>query len=85
MDKRYFPTLQGQYTQVFETQGEKYGKTALKRSFPIKNRVSIDERPNKGFAESVGDWEMDTIVGKGGKGTIVIGRQIQFVTSDEKT
>lgn len=51
--------------------GKKYGKTALKRSFPIKNRVSIDERPNKGFAESVGDWEMDTIVGKGGKGTIV--------------
>ncbi len=33
--------------------------------------MSIDERPNKGFAESVGDWKMDTIVGKGGKGTIV--------------
>ena len=33
--------------------------------------MSIDERPNEGFGESVGDLEMDTIVGKDGKGAIV--------------
>ncbi len=39
---------------------------------PIRNRVSIDERPdvvcNK---ERFGDWEIDTIIGKNGKGAIV--------------
>ena len=33
--------------------------------------MSIDERPSEGFGESVGDLEMDTIVGKDGKGAIV--------------
>ena len=31
----------------------------------------IDARPSIGYGESVGDWEMDTIVGKGGRGVIV--------------
>ena len=38
----------------------------------IKDRVSIDQRPdcinNK---ERIGDWEIDTIIGKGNKGAIV--------------
>lgn len=39
---------------------------------PIKNRVSIDERPDiVSIKARFGDWEMDTIVGRGGKGVIV--------------
>ena len=42
------------------------------KSIPIKDRVSIDERGevinNK---ERFGDWEIDTIIGKDGKGAIV--------------
>lgn len=39
---------------------------------PIKDRVSIDERPAAVDEKSrFGDWEMDTIIGKGGKGAIV--------------
>ncbi len=39
---------------------------------PIKNRVSIDERPAVVDAKSrFDDWEMDTIIGKDGKGAIV--------------
>ena len=50
---------------------KRYGNGNNKRSV-IKDRVSIDQRPdcinNK---ERVGDWEIDTIIGKGGKGAIV--------------
>ncbi len=42
------------------------------KQIPIRNRVSIDERPdvvcNK---ERFGDWEIDTIIGKDGKESIV--------------
>ena len=39
---------------------------------PIKNRVSIEERPEAVAARSrFGDWEADTIVGKGGHGVIL--------------
>lgn len=51
--------------------GKKYKKSVEGKATPIRNRVSIDERPNEGFGESVGDLEMDTIVGKDGKGAIV--------------
>ena len=51
--------------------GKKYRKVVEGKASPIKNRISIDERPNEGFGESVGDLEMDTIVGKDGKGAIV--------------
>lgn len=51
--------------------GKKYKKSVESKATPIRNRVSIDERPNEGFGESVGDLEMDTIVGKDGKGAIV--------------
>ena len=39
---------------------------------PIKDRVSIDERPKEVDEKSrFGDWEIDTIIGKDGKGAIV--------------
>jgi IS30 family transposase len=42
------------------------------KHIPIRNRTSIDDRPevinNK---ERFGDWEIDTIIGKDGKGAIV--------------
>lgn len=37
---------------------------------PPRNRISIDDRPGDGYARTVGDWEMDTIVGREGKGTM---------------
>ena len=52
---------------------KRYGSGRSNRNqIKIKNRVSIDQRPdcinNK---ERVGDWEIDTIIGKNGKGAIV--------------
>lgn len=38
---------------------------------PIADRVSIDSRPAANYGKTVGDWEMDTIVGRQGKGTIL--------------
>ena len=50
----------------------KHRRRPVSSLIPIKDRVSIDERPAVVDARSrFGDWEMDTIVGKGGKGTIV--------------
>jgi IS30 family transposase len=50
---------------------KRYGSGKGKRCI-IKDKISIDERPeyinNK---QSVGHWEIDTIVGKGNKGAIV--------------
>ena len=38
----------------------------------IKNRVSIDERPSVVDSRSrIGDWELDTIIGKGHKQALV--------------
>ncbi|MDE6076702.1 MAG: IS30 family transposase [Muribaculaceae bacterium] len=37
----------------------------------IPDRVSIHERPSEADGTRFGDWEMDTIVGKDGKGAIV--------------
>jgi len=49
----------------------RYG-SGKNRRIRIKDRVSIDQRPecinNK---ERIGDWEIDTIIGKGNKGAIV--------------
>jgi IS30 family transposase len=50
--------------------------------YMIKNRISIDDRPelinNK---ERIGDWEIDTIIGKDGKGAIltIVERKTSFV------
>ena len=46
----------------------KHRKRAVSSRIPIKDRVSIDERPAVVDSKSrFGDWEMDTIVGKDGK------------------
>lgn len=37
----------------------------------IHNRVSIEERPEDANGSKIGDWEMDIIVGKNGKGAIL--------------
>ena len=37
----------------------------------IKNRISIHDRPIEADGKRFGDWEMDTIIGKEGRGTIV--------------
>jgi len=60
---------------------KRYGKHK-NRKIIIKNKVSIDERPdiinNK---QRYGDWEIDTIVGKGHKGAIVtlVERKSNFI------
>lgn len=51
--------------------GKKYTRNGQRKGFSIPNRITIDERPKAGYGETPGDWEMDTIVGKGGKGAIV--------------
>ncbi len=50
----------------------KHRRRPVNKPMPIADRVSIDERPS--VVEDrcrFGDWEMDTIVGKAGKGVIV--------------
>ena len=50
----------------------KHRRRPVSSRIPIKDRVSIDERPAVVDAKTrFGDWEMDTIVGKDGKGAIV--------------
>lgn len=50
----------------------KHRRRPVSARIPIKDRVSIDERPAVVDAKArFGDWEMDTIVGKDGKGAIV--------------
>lgn len=50
----------------------KHRKRPVSKGVPIKDRTSIDERPAVVDAKArFGDWEMDTIVGKDGKGAIV--------------
>ncbi|WP_350608800.1 IS30 family transposase, partial [Pseudoalteromonas sp. MER144-MNA-CIBAN-0113] len=65
----------------------RHGKKYHKRSHgktnrgQIKNRVSIEERPQivdkKG---RIGDWEIDTVIGKGHRGALVtiVERVTQF-------
>jgi len=50
----------------------KHRRRPVSARIPIRDRVSIDERPAVVDAKTrFGDWEMDTIVGKDGKGAIV--------------
>ena len=50
----------------------KHRKKPVSSRIPIKDRVSIDERPAVVDSKSrFGDWELDTIVGKDGKGAII--------------
>ena len=50
---------------------KKRRKTDKGKRIPIKDRVSIDLRPEEADGTRFGDWEMDTIVGKDGKGALV--------------
>ena len=50
----------------------KHRKRPVSSRIPIKDRVSIDERPAVVDSKSrFGDWELDTIVGRDGKGAII--------------
>lgn len=49
----------------------KHRKRPVGKHFPIKGRVSIDERPAEAEGTRFGDWEMDLIVGAGNKGAMV--------------
>jgi len=50
----------------------KHRRRAVSSRIPIKDRTSIDERPAVVDEKSrFGDWEMDTIIGKDGRGAIV--------------
>ena len=51
--------------------GKKYNRAKQVNSCGIAGRIMIDERNEKDYGMSVGDWEMDTIVGKDGRGVIV--------------
>jgi IS30 family transposase len=67
-------------------QGKKYDKRRHGKSTrgQIKNRVSIDERPGIVDEKSrVGDWEIDTVIGKGHSGALVtiVERVTKFTVS----
>jgi IS30 family transposase len=50
----------------------KHRKRPVGEKIPIKNRVSIEQRPDiVDTKERFGDWEIDTIVGENNKGAIV--------------
>ena len=52
----------------YNRHGRKDRTTKVKN---IPNRVSIHDRPVEANGKRFGDWEMDTIIGKNGKGTIL--------------
>lgn len=50
----------------------KHRKRPVGKHLPIKNRISIEERPELiNNRERFGDWEIDTIIGKNNRGAIV--------------
>lgn len=51
--------------------GKKVRNSASRCGVRIPDRISIEERPEDANGQTIGDWEMDTIVGKDGKGAIV--------------
>ena len=61
------------YTHL-RRQGKKYDKRRNGKASrgQIKNRISIDERPEIVEDKSrIGDWEIDTVIGKGHSGALV--------------
>ena len=67
-------------------QGKKYDKRRNGKSTrgQIKNRVSIEDRPSVVDAKSrIGDWEIDTVIGKGHSGALVtvVERVTKFTVS----
>ncbi len=66
--------------------GKKYQKRSNGKTSrgQIKNRISIDERPIEVEEKSrIGDWEIDTVIGKGHSGALVtiVERATQFTLS----
>lgn len=64
----------GDLYRYLRRRGKKYDKRRNGKSTrgQIKNRVSIDERPNVVDEKSrIGDWEIDTVIGKGHRGALV--------------
>ena len=60
------------------------GSNGKTRSGQIKNRISIDDRPAVVDEKSrVGDWEIDTVIGKGHSGALVtiVERETSFAVS----
>ena len=49
----------------------KHRKRHVGKRISIKDRTSIEERPPEADGTRFGDWEMDTIVGKDGKGAML--------------
>jgi transposase, IS30 family len=69
-------------------QGKKYDKRRNGKSTrgQIKNRVSIDDRPQVVDDKSrIGDWEIDTVIGKGHSGALVtiVERVTNFTVSQQ--
>ncbi len=75
----------GKLFEHLRTGKKKYKKRYGKHKNPkviIKNKVSIDERPEIiNSKERYGDWEIDTIIGKNHKGAIVtvVERKSSFI------
>ena len=66
----------------------KHRKRPVGEKIPIKNRVSIEQRPKIVDAkERFGDWEIDTIVGENNKGAIVtiVERKTAFMMMEKLT
>lgn len=64
----------GDLYQHLRQQGKKYDKRRNGKSTrgQIKKRVSIDDRPSIVDEKSrIGDWEIDTVIGKGHSGALV--------------
>jgi transposase, IS30 family len=69
-DKRNGGDLYTHLRHKNKTYRKRYGSAHNRNG--IKDRVDIDERPEvANNRERVGDWEMDTIIGKNHKGAIV--------------
>ena len=76
----------GNLYEFLRQQGKKYDKRRHGKSTRghIKNRVSIDERPDVVDDKSrIGDWEIDTVIGKGHSGALVtiVERVTKFTVS----
>jgi len=64
----------GNLFKYLRRRGKKYSYYSRSKGYvgTIKNRVSIDERPKVVDRKSrVGDWEIDTVIGKNHKGALV--------------
>jgi IS30 family transposase len=78
----------GELYTYLRRQGKKYDKRRNGKSTrgQIKNRISIDDRPQVVDDKSrVGDWEIDTVIGKGHSGALVtiVERVTNFTVSKQ--